>query len=50
VAAEAEQVERKSRKDLVTGPDPRFLCPSDITSCNVWTASATISITREAAK
>jgi len=27
VAAEAEQVER-NRKVLVTGPDPRFLCPT----------------------
>jgi hypothetical protein len=31
-AAEAEQVERNSKKDLVTGPIPRFLCPSGSTS------------------
>jgi hypothetical protein len=28
VAAEAEQVEQLEENDLVTGPDPRFLCPS----------------------
>ena len=27
MAAEAEQVEQLEDNDLVTGPDPRFLCP-----------------------
>ena len=36
VAAEAQQVEQVEENDLVTGPDPRFLCPSRTPRASTW--------------